>query len=70
MPFCKNQVYRVILKAAPLGAAFVLSFSCGVRGRPQAPEVPAFIGRGSPQIILEEPLNDDNKPKSMPKQGL
>lgn len=36
----------------------LVSLSCGVRGRPQPPDEPAFIGRGSRQMIVD-PIIDD-----------
>jgi len=60
---------RKSIRAIFLGMALLLLvIGCGVRGRPQPPERPAFIGRGSPQILVEPNL-DDKVEKSVPKQS-
>jgi hypothetical protein len=41
--------------------------SCGVRGRPQPPEKPAFIGRGAPKIVIDPDI-DDKSDETVPKQ--
>jgi hypothetical protein len=58
-------------RAMPLSMALLLfsvSMGCGVRGRPQPPEKPAFIGRGAPKIVIEPDVGDKSD-QTVPKQS-